>query len=62
MLSLVNDLLELAKAESGRIEPTWADVDLRLVFDQLRGTLRPLANRPGSELKVEEPQRTAARS
>ena len=29
LLALVNELLDLAKAESGRIEPNWADVDLR---------------------------------
>ncbi|MEH0820888.1 MULTISPECIES: sensor histidine kinase [unclassified Micromonospora] len=55
LLSLVNALLDLAKAESGRIEPEWADVDLRAVFGQLRGTLRALANRSTVELVVEEP-------
>ncbi|MGK5737441.1 sensor histidine kinase [Micromonospora sp. URMC 103] len=55
LLALVNELLDLAKAESGRIEPEWADVDLRPVFGQLRGTLRALATRPGVELVVEEP-------
>jgi signal transduction histidine kinase len=55
LLGLVNDLLDLAKAESGRIEPDWADVDLRPVFGQLRGTMRALATRPGVELTVEEP-------
>ncbi|SCL37897.1 Signal transduction histidine kinase [Micromonospora pallida] len=55
LLALVNDLLDLAKAESGRIEPDWATVDLRVVFGQLRGTLRALATRPEVELVVEEP-------
>ncbi|MFI7604701.1 sensor histidine kinase [Micromonospora sp. NPDC049366] len=55
LLTLVNELLDLAKAESGRIEPEWAEVDLRPVFGQLRGTLRALATRPGVELVVEEP-------
>ncbi|RKN48685.1 sensor histidine kinase [Micromonospora endolithica] len=55
LLALVNELLDLAKAESGRIEPDWAEVDLRSVFGQLRGTLRALATRPGVELVVEEP-------
>ncbi len=56
LLSLVNDLLDLAKAEAGRIEPTITDVDLRAVFGQLRGTLRPLATRPEVDFVVEEPQ------
>ncbi|MGV9809290.1 sensor histidine kinase [Micromonospora chersina] len=55
LLGLVNELLDLAKAESGRLEPTWAEVDLRALFGQLRGTLRALATRPAVELVVEEP-------
>ncbi|WP_435871340.1 sensor histidine kinase [Micromonospora echinaurantiaca] len=55
LLALVNELLDLAKAESGRIEPDWTEVDLRPVFGQLRGTLRALATRPDVELVVEEP-------
>ena len=56
LLALVNDLLDLAKAEAGRIEPHWSDVDLRAVFGQLRGTLRALATRPEVDFAVEEPE------
>jgi signal transduction histidine kinase len=62
LLSLVNDLLDLAKAEAGRIEPNWTTVDLKAVFGQLRGTLRPLATQPGVELVVDEPSVTSMRS
>ncbi|MFR9777755.1 ATP-binding protein [Micromonospora sp. MS34] len=55
LLNLVNELLDLAKAESGRIEPNWAEVDLRGLFGQLRGTLRALATKSEVELVVEEP-------
>jgi signal transduction histidine kinase len=55
LLSLVNDLLDLAKAEAGRIEPDLADVDLKAMFGQLRGTLRPLATRPEVDFEVVEP-------
>ena len=43
LLRLVNDLLDLAKAESGTIHPDWSDVDLRAVFSHLRGTVRAMA-------------------
>ncbi|MEV0714168.1 ATP-binding protein [Asanoa sp. NPDC050611] len=43
LLRLVNDLLDLAKAESGTIQPEWSDVDLRGLFSQLRGTVRAMA-------------------
>jgi signal transduction histidine kinase len=55
LLGLVNALLDLAKAESGRIEPVVVDVDLRAVFGQLRGTLRAVHREPGVELIVSEP-------
>jgi len=56
LLALVNDLLDLGKAESGAIEPTWSDVELRAVFGQLRGTARAMAIRPGVGLVVTDPE------
>ncbi|GIF09543.1 sensor histidine kinase [Actinoplanes siamensis] len=62
LLTLVNGLLDLAKAEAGRIEPNWSQVDLKAVFGQLRGTLRPLATRPEVEFVVDEPAVPTLRS
>jgi signal transduction histidine kinase len=42
LLNLVNDLLDLAKAESGRVEPRWAEVDVAALFDTLHGTMQSL--------------------
>jgi len=56
LLRLVNDLLDLAKAESGTIVPDWAEVDLRAVFGELRGTVRAMATHPDVELVVLDPE------
>ena len=56
LLRLVNELLDLAKAESGRIEAVVDDVDLAALFDELRGTTEPLVTRPGVTLVVEPPR------
>ncbi|WIM96714.1 sensor histidine kinase [Actinoplanes oblitus] len=62
LLTLVNGLLDLAKAEAGRIEPNWSEVDLKAMFGQLRGTLRPLATRPEVDFVVDEPAVPTLRS
>jgi signal transduction histidine kinase/CheY-like chemotaxis protein len=43
LLTLVNDLLDVAKAESGRLHVDPAQVDLPAVFGRLRGLARPMA-------------------
>jgi signal transduction histidine kinase len=52
LLELVNELLDLARAESDRLDVTAAWVDLARVFAELRGTLRPMATARGIELLV----------
>jgi signal transduction histidine kinase/CheY-like chemotaxis protein len=43
LLALVNDLLDVAKAESGQLHVDPAHVDLRALFGRLRGLARPMA-------------------
>ncbi|WP_299538485.1 ATP-binding protein [uncultured Streptomyces sp.] len=55
LLALVDELLDVAKAESGRLEPHWEPVDLRATLGQLRGTLRGYETRGDVTLAVAEP-------
>ncbi|WP_439944662.1 ATP-binding protein [Streptomyces sp. BBFR115] len=51
LLALVDELLDIAKAESGRLEPHPAEVDLRSLLHQLRGMLQGTAQ-PGVDLRI----------
>ncbi len=42
LLTLVNDLLDLAKAEAGALQPQLSDVDLDALMHELQATLRPM--------------------
>lgn len=53
--NLVNDLLDMAKVEAGRMEVRPSEVDLAVLFGTLRGMLKPLL-RAGVELVFEEPR------
>jgi signal transduction histidine kinase/ActR/RegA family two-component response regulator len=55
LLALVNELLDTAKAESGRLVPQPTLVNLGEVFRHLRGTLRSSARSGEVTLVVEEP-------
>ena len=54
LLALVNDLLDVAKAESGRLRVDPARVDLRALFGRLRGLVRPLAEGKPVEVIVSD--------
>ncbi|MDP0501695.1 MAG: ATP-binding protein [Verrucomicrobiota bacterium JB022] len=57
LLGLVNDLLDLAKAESGKLTVYYTLVSLRSVLASLKGLMRPLqAQQSEVELLIEEPQ------
>lgn len=53
LLRLVAELLDLAKAESGRLEAVMSEVSLQETFAALRGVIEPLL-RPGVELELDD--------
>jgi PAS domain S-box-containing protein len=56
LLSLINDLLDLAKIESGKLQLTFEPVDCVEVVNQVAETLRPLAEHKGLGFRVEAPE------
>jgi signal transduction histidine kinase len=55
-LSLINDLLDLAKIESGKVELNFEQVDCAGVVDEVADTLRPLAKQKGLRFEVRVPK------
>jgi signal transduction histidine kinase/CheY-like chemotaxis protein len=54
LLSLVNELLDVAKAGSGRLSVEPAHVDLRALFGRLRGLTRPIAGDKPVEVVISD--------
>ncbi len=55
LLSLINDLLDVAKIESGKLQLTFEPVDCGEVVNQVAETLRPLAEQKGLVFRIEAP-------
>ena len=56
LLSLINNLLDLAKVESGKVEPHFEPVDCQGVVQEVTSALRPLAEAKGLALVVNTPE------
>jgi len=53
LLSLINDVLDLAKIESGRMEAFGEDLDVGALIDQVTGTTQPLMSKNNNQFTVE---------
>ena len=56
LLETVNDLLDLAKIEAGKVEVKPSEFEVGTLFSALRGMLRPLLSGESVELIFEQPQ------
>jgi signal transduction histidine kinase len=57
---LVNDLLDLAKIEAGKVEVHISSISVRNLFSGLKGMLRPLATKASVDLVFQEPEENLA--
>jgi signal transduction histidine kinase/CheY-like chemotaxis protein len=56
LLSLIDDILDLSKLESGRMGLRFSLVEIREVFQEVRETIQPLTQAKGLELTLEIPE------
>ncbi len=55
LLSLINDLLDLAKIESGKVELQFTSVNCEEVLEEIAGMQRPIAEKKGLTLTISSP-------
>jgi protein-histidine pros-kinase len=56
LLSLINDLLDLAKIESGKVEIKYEPIVCQSVVEEVAAALRPLAENKGLDFQVKAPK------
>lgn len=55
LFEMVNDLLDIAKVEAGKIDVRLGSVEVAKLFGTLRGMMRPLAHAGATQLLLEDP-------